>query len=103
MTAIQLPTSSGREDWSQEERVEELRAWRNRLRRPGAHDWLQNEVAVAMLRRLVLEHIGCVDRHFVRAADLAELSRLRKGLSTPRRRLGRWSSGLEPRRSVCPS
>jgi hypothetical protein len=80
MTAIQLPTSSGREDWAQEERVEELQIWRERLREPGAHEWLQHEVAEATQRRLVLEHIGSVDCHFMRAADLAELSLLREAV-----------------------
>ena len=52
MTALQLPTSSGREQVDPEHRVEELAGWASRLAEPGAHEWLQglaNSAAAAQL------------------------------------------------------
>ena len=100
MTAVQLPTSSGREDWAQQERVEELQVWQERLREPDGHEWLQREVAVATQRRLVLEHIGSVDCHVMRAAELTELSRMREeiaGADEALREVGRRAATAEER------
>ena len=45
MTAVQLPTSAGREDEDQDTRADELSAWVRKLERPDAHEWLQQLVA----------------------------------------------------------
>lgn len=42
MTAVQLPTSSGRELADQAKRAAELAKWRARLTEPDAHEWIQS-------------------------------------------------------------
>jgi hypothetical protein len=52
MTAVQLPTSAGRELVSQPERAAELQWWAERLAQEDAHDWLQHQVASVTPRQL---------------------------------------------------
>lgn len=56
MTAVQLPTSAGREQVEQAARAAELRRWEERLSRPDAHEWLQAQVATVTPAQLDRTH-----------------------------------------------
>ncbi|HVE24715.1 MAG TPA: glycosyltransferase family 2 protein, partial [Sporichthya sp.] len=70
MTAIQLPTSDGREELTQPERAAELERWAARLLDdPGGHTWLQAELSRATAVQL--------DRTYRRWLDAATLAKAR--------------------------
>lgn len=85
MTAIQLPTSTGREEVSQTERVRELEDWERRLCLPDAHGWLQGLVARSAEGQLAAEYrerhdaglrVGELNEQLVAAYDeLGDLQR----------------------------
>lgn len=52
LTAVQLPTSEGRQEWDQERRLGELARWRDRIGEPDGHDWLQELAVRATARQL---------------------------------------------------
>lgn len=67
MTAIQLPTSDGREELTQQERAAELESWAARLLAdPGGHTWLQAE-----LDRVTTVQLDRTYRRWLDAAVLA--------------------------------
>lgn len=56
MTALQLPTFTGRSSRTPQERADELRRWAERLDRPDGHEWLQAEADRAARRQLARYH-----------------------------------------------
>ena len=56
MTALQFPTSAdGRDTWTDEERVAEIRPWHRTVTTPGAQDELDRLVRRGMLEQLIEE------------------------------------------------
>lgn len=52
MTALQFPTSDGRDEWSDEERAREIEPWARRIAQPGAQDDIDRLVQEASRRIL---------------------------------------------------
>ena len=78
MTAVQLPTSAGREQVQQRERAAELRWWAERLQQPHAHDWLQAQVSAVTSRQLDRTHRLQVDATLALRREREQLSRERE-------------------------
>lgn len=88
MTALQWPTSEGRDDLGQLQRAEELAPWVARLSEPGFHEWIQawaNAAARRELARCVRESVDAIE-------VLAEVS---AALEDTRAALGRARSDAE--------
>ncbi len=99
MTALQLPTSSGREDVGQDGRVSELSWWATRLAEPGAHEWIQSMADLAAAAQLAVCSRLVVDlgHELMQLSD--ELLEVQSGLARSRQEVQALTGDLELTRS----